>query len=125
MSEHASKRIKAQCESIAEFLIDKNNKYGDSALEPLNIFSKATPIEGLLQRIDDKLKRMKNYDEATEDEDVIRDLIGYLILLELAIQDEQPNRNHLPFHSPSAGAHVYPPGNSTSTYQGGEAHNED
>lgn len=106
-------------------MISKNNKYGDSALEPLNIFSKATPVEGLLGRIDDKLKRMRNYDSVTEDEDVIRDLIGYLILLELAIQDEQPNRNHLPFHSSSAGTNLYPFGDSTSTHQGRKAHNED
>ena len=118
-------KIKSKCKKLENLLLQKNAKYGDSALQPLNVFSEAGAVAGIKVRIDDKLKRMKNYDSGTEDEDVIRDLIGYLILLELAIQDEQPDSNHLPFHSSSAGANVYPSGHSTSTYQGWEAYDED
>jgi predicted RNA-binding protein associated with RNAse of E/G family len=39
--------------------------------------------EGLLVRIDDKLKRIKNGSLERDDEDVINDLIGYLILLKI------------------------------------------
>ena len=64
---------------LARFLIDKNRKYGNSALDPVRIFSKADTREQLLVRIDDKLSRWST--AADEDEDVLKDLIGYLILL--------------------------------------------
>lgn len=68
---------------IVKMLIEKNRKYGNSALEPQRIFSKASAIEQIKVRIDDKLSRMKNQ-QNDEDEDVISDLIGYLILLKIA-----------------------------------------
>jgi hypothetical protein len=71
---------------IRELLINKNLKYGNSALEPLGVFSQLSAKEGLLVRIDDKLKRIKNGSLEKDDEDVINDLIGYLVLLK--IQDK-------------------------------------
>lgn len=68
---------------IGNMLLEKNAKYGNSALEPLGIFSKLSPEEGLLIRIDDKLKRIKNGSLDKDDEDVVNDLIGYLILLKI------------------------------------------
>ena len=69
--------------NITKMLIEKNRKYGNSALEPQRIFSKASAIEQIKVRIDDKLSRIKNQQD-DEDEDVITDLIGYLILLKIA-----------------------------------------
>ena len=58
--------------------------YGNSALDPIRIFSKANAQEQILVRIDDKLNRIKQgNDILKEDEDVIQDLIGYLILLKV------------------------------------------
>jgi len=68
---------------ITEMLITKNQKYGNSAIEPLGIFSDLDPEEGLKVRIDDKLKRIKNGSLDKDDEDVINDLIGYLVLLKI------------------------------------------
>ena len=68
---------------ITEMLIAKNKKYGNSALEPLGVFSQLSAKEGLLVRIDDKLKRIKNGTLDRDDEDVINDLIGYLVLLKI------------------------------------------
>ena len=68
---------------IKDLLISKNKKYGNSALEPLGVFSKLSAKEGLLVRIDDKLKRIKNGSLDRDDEDVINDLIGYLVLLKI------------------------------------------
>jgi len=68
---------------IKDLLISKNQKYGNSALEPLCVFSKLSAEEGLLVRIDDKLKRIKNGSLDRDDEDVINDLIGYLVLLKI------------------------------------------
>lgn len=70
-------------DNIANMLISKNEKYGNSALEPKRIFSKASSVEQILVRIDDKLSRIANQSEL-EDEDVYMDLIGYLILLKIA-----------------------------------------
>jgi len=68
-----------ECVGLSRFLIGKNRKYGNSALDPVRIFSKADTREQLLVRIDDKLNRWST--GADEDEDVLKDLIGYLILL--------------------------------------------
>lgn len=76
---------------ITEMLIAKNQKYGNSAIEPLGIFSELTPEEGLKVRIDDKLKRIKNGSLDKDDEDVINDLIGYLVLLKI-LQKDQKNK---------------------------------
>ena len=69
---------------IKDLLIAKNQKYGNSALEPLGVFSKLDSKEGFLIRIDDKLKRIKNGSLERDDEDVINDLIGYLVLLKIS-----------------------------------------
>jgi hypothetical protein len=74
------KRISSQIEKM---LIEKNLAYGDSALDPVRIFSKATNIEQLLVRIDDKLSRFARGTDYPGDND-IDDLIGYLILLKIA-----------------------------------------
>ena len=76
---------------ITEMLIAKNQKYGNSAIEPLGIFSDLSPEEWLKVRIDDKLKRIKNGSLDKDDEDVINDLIGYLILLKILNKKDQPN----------------------------------
>jgi hypothetical protein len=68
---------------IKDLLVSKNKKYGNSALEPLGVFSQLSPEEGLFVRIDDKLKRIKNGSLQKDDEDVINDLIGYLVLLKI------------------------------------------
>jgi hypothetical protein len=70
-------------DEIRDLLISKNLKYGNSALEPLGVFSQLSAKEGLLVRIDDKLKRIKNGSLESDDEDVINDLIGYLVLLKI------------------------------------------
>ena len=76
---------------ITELLISKNQKYGNSAIEPLGIFSDLSPEEGLKVRIDDKLKRIMNGSLEKDDEDVINDLIGYLVLLKI-LQKDQKNK---------------------------------
>lgn len=68
-----------ECESIAKLLVEKNRKYGDSASNPVRIFSKANNLEQLKVRIDDKLSRLRNAQD-DEDEDVLTDLLGYLVL---------------------------------------------
>jgi hypothetical protein len=67
-----------ECLCVAAMLISKNQQYGDSALNPLRVFSKATPEEGMNIRLDDKLSRIAR--GAGENEDPEFDIIGYLVL---------------------------------------------
>ena len=76
-------------QEIEDLLVAKNQKYGNSALEPLGVFSQLSAKEGLLVRIDDKLKRIKNGSLDRDDEDVVNDLIGYLVLLKIHANREQ------------------------------------
>jgi hypothetical protein len=92
MNEFANK-VSSYLLEIRELLITKNLKYGNSALEPLGVFSKLSAKDGLLVRIDDKLKRIKNGSLEKDDEDVINDLIGYLVLLKIQTQEERYKRN--------------------------------
>lgn len=78
-------RIKLTCEEIEGMLLAKNADYGNSALEPVRIFSGVDAREQLRVRIDDKLSRIKNRGlKNFRDEDTIKDLVGYLILLLVA-----------------------------------------
>ena len=61
--------IRETCDEIKELLIEKNRKYGDSAINPIRILSKSSNTEQILVRIDDKLNRIKNM-QHDEDEDV-------------------------------------------------------
>ena len=89
MSESETK-ISGVCDDIKELLIHKNRKYGNSALKPCRVFSKSSPVEQLLVRIDDKLNRiMQGAGLLADDEDVVNDLIGYLVLLKIGMNDEK------------------------------------
>ena len=77
------KKISEVCDEVKNLLLEKNRKYGDSALNPKRVFSKASPIEQINVRIDDKISRiMSAQDDDTEDAEL--DLIGYLILKRVA-----------------------------------------
>lgn len=80
--------IKRKCKELEELLLSKNEKYGNSALEPLNVFSCAGAVAGIKMRIDDKLKRIKNAGLVDATEDTLQDLAGYLILLMIAKDNE-------------------------------------
>lgn len=88
------KLIAAECDALKELLITKNRKYGNSALEPVRIFSKVGPREQIAVRIDDKLSRIAS-GQADEDEDVKKDLAGYLILDLVAQRLEKQPRHEI------------------------------
>jgi len=80
------KMISAECDNIKEILLQKNKEYGNSAINPVRIFSSADNIEQINVRLDDKLSRIKNKGNKTIKEDTVLDLIGYLILRQIAIK---------------------------------------
>ena len=80
-------KIANKCNEITQFLLAKNEQYGDSALSPIRIFSQSDEVEQLRVRIDDKLNRLLQGNANIEkDEDVIKDLIGYLVLLLISME---------------------------------------
>ena len=91
--ENFANKVSSYLLEIRELLVSKNLKYGNSALEPLGVFSQLSAKEGLLVRIDDKLKRNKNGSLEKDDEDVINDLVGYLVLLKIDQKEEKYKRN--------------------------------
>lgn len=80
----AQTAIRDECAAVRDLLIEKNRKYGNSALDPVRVFSKASAVEQILVRIDDKLSRIRTTGLEGADEDTVQDLIGYLILLKVA-----------------------------------------
>tara|TARA_R110002020_G_scaffold283700_1_gene499339 strand:+ start:963 stop:1379 length:417 start_codon:yes stop_codon:yes gene_type:complete len=73
-------------ENIVKLLKEKNSAYGDTALNPVNIFSKLDSVEAICARIDDKLSRIKNRGINDETEDTVNDVIGYLLLLKMSME---------------------------------------
>ena len=78
MSDEALTDIIKVCDSLKEFLYEKNRRYGNSALEPVKTFSKVSTGEQINIRMDDKLSRIENSDEERMNDHV--DLLGYLVL---------------------------------------------
>ena len=104
-----SDRIVEVTNSVRDLLLEKNAAYGDSALKPSNIFARGSAVENIACRIDDKLMRIKNKGLNDATEDTVQDLIGYLVLLKIAIEDErtQPINHNLPKHNADGHPYVY------------------
>lgn len=67
--------------AMKDLLLYKNQKYGDSAINPKGIFYKGDSTNSILIRLDDKLGRvMSNTEEKPRINDVC-DIIGYCTLL--------------------------------------------
>lgn len=76
------KLIADECDAIKAMLLEKNKAYGNSAIEPLRVFSRADPEEQIRVRLDDKLSRIARGSAAGED--VEKDMLGYLVLMRVA-----------------------------------------
>jgi hypothetical protein len=72
-------RIKEVFENLHDLLQYKNARYGNSGLEPIKVFSKVDAETGLLQRLDDKIARIKNSSELRKND--VADVVGYLVLI--------------------------------------------
>ena len=67
--------------AMKDLLLYKNQKYGDSAINPKKIFYKGDSTNSILIRLDDKIGRvMSNTEEKPRVNDVA-DIIGYCTLL--------------------------------------------
>jgi len=88
---NSQRDIEVTIDEIRDLLVMKNNAYGNSALEPINVFSKGNAVESLCARIDDKLSRIKNTGLNDLTEDTLLDLSGYMVLLIIAKRNEKRN----------------------------------
>lgn len=75
--------IAAEYDRLKEMSLAKNAAYGDSALNPVRVFSQLPAAAAIRARLDDKLSRHRNAPGAMG-ENEIDDLIGYLVLLNIA-----------------------------------------
>lgn len=71
------------CDGMKDLLLYKNQKYGDSALNPNNIFYKGNSTNSIKIRLDDKIGRIKNCKETRIND--VADVIGYCTLLLVSI----------------------------------------
>jgi len=81
-AEETRRAISTECDDLKAMLLAKNIAYGNSALDPIRVFSRASTVEQLLVRLDDKLSRLAR--GCADGEDVELDLMGYLVLLRVA-----------------------------------------
>lgn len=88
MSDNFEVDVRKAADEIVNLLVQKNAAYGNSALDPVRVFSKADNIEQLNVRIDDKLSRLARGSDAGED--VIKDLLGYLLLYRVQQKRNRP-----------------------------------
>jgi hypothetical protein len=82
----AARRIEQACAALCELLVEKNRRYGDAvglSTPAVGVFApecKADPTLTVRTRLDEKLARLMSA-QADEDEDVILDLAGLLVIL--------------------------------------------
>lgn len=84
-----SDKLDKVTEEITTLLKEKNAAYGNTALNPPQVFSKLNATEAICARLDDKISRIKNKGINDETEDTVDDLIGYLLLLKMSMNEEQ------------------------------------
>ena len=75
------RKIREITYAMKDLLLYKNQKYGDSAINPKKVFYKGDATNSILIRLDDKIGRiMSNTEEKPRVNDVC-DIIGYCTLL--------------------------------------------
>ena len=76
--------VAAWLQTVADTVRARNATYGDSAIDPIRVFSRASSDEQLRVRIDDKLSRVARGAGATPD--TLVDLAGYIAILAVVQQ---------------------------------------
>jgi|TARA_R100000951_G_scaffold28632_1_gene24571 hypothetical protein len=76
-----------KCNEIRDLLVKKNESYGNAVFERGVLFD-IEPVQAIKARINDKMNRIINQ-KSFEDENDIQDLTGYLILLQVAMEEKK------------------------------------
>lgn len=91
-NDELKERKKAIGSAIIKVLTEKNKRYGNAALEPINVFYKGDAENSILIRLDDKLQRIIKHCTETSNsmslpefrKNDMFDLLGYCILLSIS-----------------------------------------
>lgn len=91
-NDELKERKKAIGSAIIKVLSEKNKRYGNAALEPINVFYKGDASNSILIRLDDKLQRIIKHCTETSNsmslpefrKNDMFDLLGYCILLSIS-----------------------------------------
>jgi len=75
---NTQEKIELLFDNFKEFLKEKNKRYGDSAISPVQIFCKESNELQIRVRLDDKINRIKNSTEFRKND--FSDLFGYIAL---------------------------------------------
>ncbi len=70
------------CLQLKMVLTEKNRRYGNSALKPINVFNKQKAIASLYVRMDDKISRYRASDVLRKND--VCDILGYGVLIAIA-----------------------------------------
>ena len=81
MIENTQQKITEITEAMRDLLLYKNQKYGDSALKPKQIFYKGEARDSIMIRLDDKLGIIMANTDTTPRINDVADIIGYCTLL--------------------------------------------
>jgi len=71
---------------VGDIVVARNKEYGNSALDPVRVFSKSDRMEQLKVQLDHKLSRIARGGDPGID--TLRDLIGYEVLYIIAMETE-------------------------------------
>jgi hypothetical protein len=77
--EEINNLIRKEYDRLKDLSIQKNIQYNNSLQNPKRTISRASVIEGIVNRIDDKLNRISSCGINGDTIDTIDDIIGYLI----------------------------------------------
>jgi hypothetical protein len=84
--------IEAQYKSMCDKQIAKNEDYGNSAFEDIEVMGRQIPaIDACLSRMSDKLKRLQSKDLMVDEtlDDTLIDLVGYIVIYSILKNKEQ------------------------------------
>lgn len=82
--DESNKHIAQFCDDIKTFLIEKNIKHKNAALNPAQGLFPVLPSTNIRVKLNDKLVRLS----ADLNDDTIRDVSGYFVLLRIALARE-------------------------------------
>lgn len=86
----AANQIVQQVLQLGALLLKKNTAYGNSALEPISVFSHGLSAAARMAvRMDDKISRLAR--GLADGEDPLMDLAGYIVLHRIASVQEVPS----------------------------------
>lgn len=88
----SSDKIIRVFDEVKQMVVAKNQAYGDSVFAPLRVFYRggANPADLIRIRMDDKISRLIQGNDGIEnDEDVIKDLMGYCAILLVTMREGQ------------------------------------